>query len=140
MEVISLSGYTEEEKIDIANTYLLPRQLREHGLKSKRIAISDGALRQMITEYTLEAGLRNLERVLGAICRKVARKIAEGEKGNFSITRTNIHTYLGVPQFYPEMDKEESQVGLSTGLAWTYAGGEVLYVEAGLIGGGTSVT
>ncbi len=136
MEVISLSGYTEEEKIDISKTYLFPRQLREHGLRARQVSVSDGALRLMITEYTLEAGLRNLERLLGTICRKVARKIAEGEKGNFTVTRSNIHTYLGVPQFYPEMDKEESQVGLSTGLAWTYAGGEVLYVEAGLIGGG----
>jgi ATP-dependent Lon protease len=135
MEVIALSGYTEEEKIVIAKNYLIPRQIMENGLKTRSTSISSGALQQMITEYTSEAGLRNLEREIGAICRKVARKIAEGQKGSFTVTRANLHKYLGVPQYGPEMDKEENQVGLSTGLAWTQAGGEVLYVEASLIGG-----
>jgi ATP-dependent Lon protease len=135
MEVISLSGYTEEEKIVIANNYLIPRQIKENGLKTRSTSMSSGALQQMITEYTSEAGLRNLEREIGAICRKVARKIAEGQKGPFRVTKGNLHKYLGVPKYGPEMDKEENQVGLSTGLAWTQAGGEVLYVEASLIGG-----
>jgi len=135
MEVIALSGYTEEEKIVIAKNYLIPRQIQENGLKPRSTSISTGALQQMITEYTSEAGLRNLEREIGAICRKVARKIAEGQKGSFAVTRTNLHKYLGLPKYGPEMDKEENQVGLSTGLAWTQAGGEVLYVEASLIGG-----
>ncbi len=135
MEIINLSGYTEEEKKVIAETYLFPRQIKENGLKPKNISISPNALLQIINEYTSEAGLRNLERKLGAICRKVARKIAEKEKCPFNITRTNLHKYLGVPKYYPEMDQEESQVGLSTGLAWTQAGGEVLYVEASLIQG-----
>lgn len=135
MEVIALSGYTEEEKIVIAKNYLIPRQIQENGLKTRSTSISSGALQQMITEYTSEAGLRNLEREIGAICRKVARKIAEGQKGSFTVTKANLHKYLGVPQYGPEMDKEENQVGLSTGLAWTQAGGEVLYVEASLIGG-----
>jgi ATP-dependent Lon protease len=135
MEVIPLSGYAEEEKIVIAKNYLIPRQIQENGLKARSTAISSGALRQMITEYTSEAGLRNLEREIGAICRKVARKIAEGQKGPFAITKANLHKYLGVPKYGPEMDKEENQVGLSTGLAWTQAGGEALYVEASLIGG-----
>jgi ATP-dependent Lon protease len=135
MEVISLSGYTGEEKIVIAKNYLIPRQIQENGLKTRSTSISSGALQQMITEYTSEAGLRNLERKIGAICRKVARKIAEGQKGPFAVTKTNLHKYLGVPKYGPEMDKEENQVGLSTGLAWTQAGGEVLYVEASLIGG-----
>ena len=135
MEVISLSGYTEEEKIVIANNYLIPRQIKENGLKTRTTSMSPGALQQMITEYTSEAGLRNLEREIGAICRKVARKIAEGQKEPFRVTRGNLHKYLGVPKYGPEMDKEENQVGLSTGLAWTQAGGEVLYVEASLIGG-----
>jgi ATP-dependent Lon protease len=135
MEVIPLSGYSEEEKIVIAKNYLIPRQIKENGLKTRSTSMSSGALQLMITEYTSEAGLRNLEREIGAICRKVARKIAEGQKGSFAVTKANLHKYLGVPQYGPEMDKEENQVGLSTGLAWTQAGGEVLYVEASLIGG-----
>jgi ATP-dependent Lon protease len=135
MEVISLSGYTEEEKKIIARKYLLVRQIKENGLGRRKFSITDTALTQIITEFTQEAGLRNLEREIGKICRKVARKIAEGEKGPFNITRKNLQKYLGVPKYYPELDQEESQAGLSTGLAWTQAGGEVLYVEATLIGG-----
>ena len=124
MEVISLSGYSENEKKVIAGMHLIPRQFKENGLKKKAMFISDGALRQIITEYTSEAGLRNLEREIGSLCRKTARKIAEGEKGPFKITKNNLHKYLGVPRFMPEIDKEGSQVGLSTGLAWTQVGGE----------------
>ncbi len=135
MEIISLSGYTEEEKRIIAQKYLLPRQIKENGLTPKIMNISAGALQQLIREYTSEAGLRNLEREIGNICRKVARKIAEGEKKPFHITKNNLQKYMGVPKYLPEMDQEKSQVGLSTGLAWTQAGGEVLYVEASLIRG-----
>jgi ATP-dependent Lon protease len=135
MEVIMLSGYTEEEKIAIAQNYLIPRQIKENGLKPKKISFSAGALRLIISEYTSEAGLRNLEREIGSICRKVARNVAEGKNKSFSISRGNLHTYLGVSKYAPEMDQEDSQVGLATGLAWTQAGGEVLYVEATRIGG-----
>ncbi len=136
MEVINLSGYTEEEKKVIAINHLIPRQIKENGLKPRSIKISDGALGLIITEYTSEAGLRNLEREIGMLCRKVARKIAEGgTKGTYKITRVNLQSLLGVPKYYPEIDKEESQIGLSTGLAWTQVGGEVLYVEATLIMG-----
>ncbi len=135
MEVISLSGYTQEEKGKIASAFLIPRQIKENGLKPSKFSISTGALRTIIDEYTLEAGLRNLERTIGKTCRKVARKIAEGEKGKFTITRQNLHKYLGPPVFIPELDKEASQVGLATGLAWTPYGGETLYIEAALIGG-----
>ncbi|HHC25477.1 MAG TPA: endopeptidase La [Desulfobacterales bacterium] len=135
MEIITLSGYTEEEKKVIAEKHLIPRQVKENGLKKKTLSISSGALLQIITEYTSEAGLRNLEREIGKLCRKLARKIAEKKRGPFTITKTNLHKYLGVPKYFPEMDQEESQVGLSTGLAWTQVGGEVLYVEASLIGG-----
>jgi ATP-dependent Lon protease len=135
MEVIHLSGYTEEEKKTIAGKHLLPRQIKENGLKKNNVALSSGALFQIIREYTAEAGLRNLERELGTLCRKIARKIAEGKKGRHTVTRGNLHKYLGVRKYYPEMDQEESQVGLATGLAWTQVGGEVLYVEASLIGG-----
>ncbi|MGA6926039.1 MAG: S16 family serine protease, partial [Desulfosarcina sp.] len=135
METINLSGYTEDEKKTIANTHLIPRQIKENGIKPRQIRFSDGAIVQVINEYTSEAGLRNLERELGTLCRKVARRIAEGEKGPFQVTRQSLEKYLGPPKFYPEMDKEHSQVGLSTGLAWTQVGGEVLYVEASLING-----
>lgn len=135
MEVINLSGYTEEEKKIIAETYLLPRQIKENGISAKKMIISSEAMRQIITEYTSEAGLRNLEREIGTISRKLARKIAEGEKGPFHISKSNLQKYLGVPKFIAEMDQEESQIGLSTGLAWTQVGGEVLYVEATLIQG-----
>jgi ATP-dependent Lon protease len=135
MEVITLPGYTEEEKKTIAQLHLIPRQIKENGLKPRNISISSGALHQIVTEYTCEAGLRNLEREIGTLFRKVARKIAEGNKGHFRITKNNLQHYLGVAKYYPEMDQEKSQVGLSTGLAWTQAGGDVLYVEASLIGG-----
>ena len=135
MEVITLSGYTEEEKLVIAHNYLIPRQIKENGLKTRAVPFSSGAVKQIITEYTSEAGLRNLEREIGKICRKIARKIAEGAKEPFTVARSNLHQYLGIPKYGPEMDKEESQIGLATGLAWTQAGGEVLYVEASLIRG-----
>jgi ATP-dependent Lon protease len=135
MEVIHLSGYTEDEKKIIAEQHLIPRQIKENGLKTRLFSISTGALKQIITEYTSEAGLRNLEREIGSLCRKVARKVAEGHKGATRITRSNLPKYLGMPKYYPELDQEQSQVGLSTGLAWTQAGGEVLYVEASLIRG-----
>jgi len=135
MEVITLSGYTEEEKKAIAQRHLIPRQIKANGLTKKTLSISTGALVKIITEYTSEAGLRNLERELGTLCRKIARNIAEGEKGPFKITKNNLEKYLGIPKYFPELDQEDSQVGLSTGLAWTQAGGEVLYVEASLIGG-----
>ncbi len=136
MEVINLAGYTEEEKMIIASRHLIPRQKKDNGLNPRSVTISSSALRQIISEYTSEAGLRNLEREIGTICRKVARQVAEGrKKSGFNITRGNLHQYLGVPKFIPEMDQEQNQVGLATGLAWTQVGGEVLYVEASLIGG-----
>ena len=135
MEVINLSGYTAEEKMVIAARHLIPRQTKENGLKSRSLSISPGALRQVISEYTSEAGLRNLEREISTICRKVARKIAEGHKKTFKVSKGNLHQFLGVAKYIPEMDQEKSQIGLATGLAWTQVGGEVLYVEASLIGG-----
>ena len=136
MEVIHLSGYTEEEKKIIAKKHLFPDQIKDTGLTPKSISISNGALLQVITEYTSEAGLRNLERELGTICRKVARKIAEGkETGPFKIKKSNLYKYLGVSKYISEMDQADDQVGLSTGLAWTQAGGEVLYIETTFIHG-----
>ena len=135
MEVINLAGYPEEEKSVIAFKHLIPRQIKENGLKPRTLNISAGAMGQIINEYTAEAGLRNLEREIGTICRKAARQIAENGQKKFQVTRGNLHKYLGVAKFIPEMDQEKSQVGLATGLAWTQVGGEVLYVEASLIGG-----
>ncbi len=135
MEVIHLSGYTEDEKAVIAKKHLIPRQVKENGIKPHQIKFSDGTIIQVINEYTSEAGLRNLERELGSLCRKIARRLAEGEQGPFHVTRQSLGKYLGPPKYYPELDKEHSQVGLSTGLAWTQVGGEVLYVEASLING-----
>ncbi len=135
MEILTLSGYTEEEKMAIARRHLLPRQVRECGLKGRQLEITDEALRRMVRLYTSEAGLRNLEREIAALCRKVARRVAEGKKEPVVVTRRNLQRFLGPPKFIPEMDPEESQVGLATGLAWTSAGGEVLYIEATLMKG-----
>ena len=135
MEIIMLSGYTEEEKSVIAEKYLLPRQIKENGIKAKDIQMSPHALQQIIAEYTSESGVRNLEREIGTICRKVARKLAEDQKGPFVVSKNSLHKYLGIPKYITEMDQEHSQVGLCTGLAWTQVGGEVLYVEVSLIGG-----
>ena len=123
MEVIHLSGYTEEEKTTIALRHLVPRQVKENGLSAKRIGFSRGVIELMINEYTQEAGLRNLEREIGAICRKVARRVAEGRTKSCNVTCRNLASFLGPPKYMPEMDKEESQVGLATGLAWTQVGG-----------------
>ncbi len=135
MEVIRIPGYTHQEKILIARTHLLPRKLRDNGLIRRSITISTKAMESIVTEHTLEAGLRELERKLDTICRKIARKIAEGQKGKFTVTRQNLTQYLGPPQYMPELDQEESQVGLATGLAWTEVGGETLYIEVSLFPG-----
>jgi len=130
MEVIELSGYTEEEKLAIAKKHLLPKQLSEHGLKSKQILFSDSALRTIISQYTREAGLRNLEREIGSVCRKVARKIAEGKKGVCRITAESLREYLGSPKIHPEELLKKDQIGVATGLAWTPTGGEIMFIEA----------
>ena len=135
MEVLQLPGYTEEEKAIITEKFLIPRQLSENGLKETDLAFSRAAIERLITDYTCEAGLRNLEREIGALCRKTARRIAEGKTGPYRITRGNLHSYLGPSRYYPELDQDESQVGLATGLAWTQVGGEVLYVEVSLLEG-----
>ncbi|VEN75360.1 Lon protease [Candidatus Desulfarcum epimagneticum] len=140
MEVIELSGYDYDEKRIIARKHLLPRRIKENGLKWNQISISPGALGLIISQYTSEAGLRNLERELGAVCRKVARKIAEGLRGRFHVTAANLKKYLGPPRYIPEMDQEKSAVGLSTGLAWTQAGGETLYIEAAFLSGKGELT
>lgn len=135
MEVISLSGYTEEEKIHIAKRYLIPRQIKENGLKNSDIIFTDEAIRVIISQYTREAGLRNLERQIANVCRKVARKKAEGNKKAVKITDKDVSKYLKAPIFMPEIGREEGQVGIATGLAWTPYGGDVLLVEVSVVKG-----
>jgi ATP-dependent Lon protease len=140
MEIIRLSGYTEQEKLGIAKSYLVPRQLTEHGITEKNIAIPDKTILQIIAQYTREAGVRNLEREVGHLCRKVARKIAEGETALFTITPANLHKYLGVPKFLPEVEREKDEIGVVTGLAWTETGGDILYIEATTMRGKGALT
>lgn len=136
MEVIRLSGYTLEEKIVIARRYLLPRQMKENGIKSRHIKLGDETLKYIITHYTHEAGLRNLEREIGKVCRKIARKIAEGGKGPYSVSGRTLAKYLGPPKTIPESELETlHQPGLITGLAWTEVGGEILQIEVNLMPG-----
>ncbi len=130
MEVIYLSGYTFKEKLEIAKRHLLPKLLKDHGLKKKLLKISDKVILKIIEEYTFESGVRELERKLATICRKIARKLAEGEKGPFEITEENLTEYLGPPEYIEELKQEKDEIGVATGLAWTPNGGEVLYVEA----------
>jgi ATP-dependent Lon protease len=137
MEVINLPGYTDLEKLKIARTFLLPRQMEENGISPKVLEISDKAILQIISQYTQEAGLRNLERELASICRKVARKVAEGlpagrqgKKEKTQISTKNLHQFLGPPPYLPDEEEKRNEVGLATGLAWTETGGEILHVEA----------
>jgi ATP-dependent Lon protease len=140
MEVINLAGYMEEEKLQIAKRYLVPRQIKENGITAKIVTISDEAIKTIIAKYTREAGLRNLEREIGSICRKVARKVAEGEKRHHLINATSIAKYLGPPRFLREEEMETNEVGIATGLAWTPVGGEVLFVEATIMQGKGGLT
>ena len=130
MEVISIPGYTEKEKLQIAKKYLVRKQLKENGLTEKRLQIADHAMEKIIQEYTREAGLRNLEREIAAVSRKVARKVAEGNRKKVMITTKNLHNYLGPSKYLPESLIERDLVGVATGLAWTEFGGDTLYVEA----------
>ena len=130
MEIIYLSGYTSEEKLGIAKKYLLPKQLEEHGLTKKVLTITDSALTLLISQYTREAGVRNLEREIANLCRKVAKRIAEGREKKFEVVIGNLQSFLGVPKFLPEEEMAHDEVGVSTGLAWTEAGGDIIYIEA----------
>ncbi|UCE78587.1 MAG: endopeptidase La [Nitrospiraceae bacterium] len=140
MEIIHLSGYTAEEKSGIAKKYLLPKQLQEHGLSNKNVSITDSALMQLISHYTREAGVRNLEREIAHLCRKVAKKVAEGEEKKFTITIQNLKRFLGVPKFLPEEEMRQDEIGVSTGLAWTEAGGDIIYIEATTMKGKGNLT
>ncbi len=130
MEVLELSGYTDEEKVRIAQKYLIPRQLTENGLTSKQVRFDKKAIQKIVSEYTREAGLRNLEREFATICRGIAKKVAAGEMEKFVVHADAMPELLGPPQFYPEVADRTAVAGVATGLAWTQAGGEILFIEA----------
>jgi ATP-dependent Lon protease len=130
MEIIELSGYIDEEKLKIARRFLVPRQIKENGIREENFFLTDEAILSLINQYTREAGLRNLEREIAHLCRKIARKIAEGEKKIPRITAKNLNKFLGVPKFLRDQEKRNDEVGVAVGLAWTPYGGDVLHIEA----------
>jgi ATP-dependent Lon protease len=129
MEVIYISSYTEEEKLNIALKYLLPKQLKEHGLKKENLLISENTVRDIINYYTREAGVRNLERRIADVCRKAAKQLVEEKRKRVRVTGANLSKYLGIPAYRYEKVKEGTEVGIATGLAWTPVGGETLSIE-----------
>jgi ATP-dependent Lon protease len=135
MEVIRLAGYTEEEKVEIARRHIIPKQTEAHGISARNISISRSALKGVIHQYTHEAGLRQFERHIATVCRKVARRVAEGSAELVRVTEKNLQEFLGVPQAHAEEILKKDQVGVATGLAWTPAGGDVLFIEALLTAG-----
>jgi ATP-dependent Lon protease len=136
MEVIRLSGYTEDEKVNIAERYLIPKQLTNNGLKEEEVAIRDGALRDIIRHYTREAGVRNMEREISKICRKVVKEILlKPKSGKVTVAPKSLEKYLGVPRFRYGRADERDQIGQVTGLAWTEVGGELLRIESALVPG-----
>lgn len=140
MEVIHLSGYTEEEKLQIAQQYLVPKQIKEHGLKPEQLQISENTIRKVIREYTREAGVRNLERQVASICRKATKDIVSGKTDNVKATVQNLESFLGIPRFRYGMAEANDEVGLVTGLAWTEVGGEILAIEVTLMKGKGNLT
>ena len=129
MEVIQISGYTEEEKRNIASRYLIPKQMKEHGIPEKGLVLSDATIGDIINYYTREAGVRNLERQIAAICRKAARRILESGKSGVRVTGSNLKKYLGAPRFHYDKVKDNNETGIVTGLAWTSVGGDTLSIE-----------
>ena len=135
MEVINIAGYTEEEKIQIAKRYLIEKQLKEHGLNNKQVSIADNTIQKVISEYTRESGVRSLERSIANLCRKAARKIVQEDKKSIKITVQNLHTFLGSAKYHKRQAENKDQVGVSTGLAWTEVGGDVLPTEVSILKG-----
>jgi ATP-dependent Lon protease len=140
MEVLELPGYTEVEKLHIARKFLIPKQLAEHGLTADQLKFSDSAVLAIVREYTREAGLRNLEREIGTVCRKRARQVAQKDSKKATVTRRMLVEYLGQRKFRHEVAEREDEVGVATGLAWTPAGGDVLFVESTLMPGKGNLT
>jgi ATP-dependent Lon protease len=140
MEVLDLSGYIDEEKIQIAQKHLIPKQLAEHGLTEKNLTFTKGALKTIIRSYTREAGLRNLEREIAAVCRGVAKEVAEGKIVSKKITEKDLQPYLGPVRYFSELAERTQEPGVATGLAWTQAGGDILFVEATKMPGRRTLT
>jgi ATP-dependent Lon protease len=130
MEIISLAGYTEDEKLEIAKRHLLPKQVKEHGLRKGEFSLADDALLEMIRRYTREAGVRNLERELAKLCRKVLTEIVRGDSKSVDVTAKTLEDFLGVPRHKHGLAEEKDQVGVTTGLAYTSVGGDLLHIEA----------
>ena len=135
METVNFAGYTEREKLEIAKRYLVPRQLQENGLGSGQLDLGDEALKEIITSYTREAGVRQLEREIGKLGRKVARRIAAGEVERLAVTAADVRTLLGRPRVHPERKAGDDQVGVATGMYYTPAGGDIMFVEASVMSG-----
>jgi len=140
MEIIRLAGYSDREKLEIARRYLIPRQTTENGLNNAQLKITDDAVELIAARYTREAGVRQMERNVGSIARKVALKIAQGQAETVTVSAEDLREYLGAPQFYPEQARKELPAGVATGMAWTEMGGEVLFIEATLLPGGRGLT
>ncbi|MGH9819931.1 MAG: endopeptidase La, partial [Pyrinomonadaceae bacterium] len=140
MEIISLPGYSDREKLNIAKQYLVARQIKENGLTPEQLEITDDTINLITTRYTREAGVRQLERSIGNLARKVALKVAEGATEKVKITAADVKEYLGGPRFYPEEARRELPAGVATGMAWTEMGGEILFIEATLLPGGGGMT
>jgi len=139
MEILELTGYTEDEKLNIAKKFIIPRQIKEHGLDNVEIQFRKPSIRKIIREYTKEAGLRNLEREIGAICRSIAIKVAEGNNQKFIITEKKVREYLGKPKFALDIIERASTPGVAVGMAWTPTGGEILFIEATIMPGQKSL-
>jgi ATP-dependent Lon protease len=140
MEIIQLAGYSDREKLNIAKQYLIPRQITENGLTPDQLTITDDAVNLLTTRYTREAGVRQLERTVGNLARKVALKVAEGQTEKVTISAEEIKGYLGPPRVFPEEARKELPPGVATGMAWTEMGGEVLFIEATMLPGGGGLT
>ncbi|HHY47582.1 MAG TPA: endopeptidase La, partial [Firmicutes bacterium] len=140
MEMITIPGYTEEEKVQIARHFLIPRQVREHGLEGQGFELTEGSVRRIIREYTREAGVRNLEREISSICRKVAREIVEGGSGRRVVDMPDLQKYLGIPQYHYGTAETDDKVGVATGLAVTEFGGDILAIEVSVMKGTGKLT
>lgn len=140
MEIIQIAGYSDREKLNIAKQYLVPRQIKENGLQPEQLEITDAAINLLTSRYTREAGVRQLERTVGNLARKVALKVAEGGTEKVVIDVPAIREYIGAPRFHPEEARQEMPAGVATGMAWTEMGGEVLFIEATLLPGGGGLT
>ncbi|MDT7603695.1 MAG: ATP-dependent Lon protease [Acidobacteriota bacterium] len=140
MEIIALAGYSDQEKLHIARQYLVPRQVVESGLKPEQFSITDDAIMLIAARYTREAGVRQLERAIGSVARKVALKVAQGEAAEVRVEASDLKEMLGAPHFYPEEARKELPAGVATGMAWTEAGGQILFIEATLLPGGSGLT